>query len=530
MSSRVLKIIRVILALFFFVFTTLIFLDFSNSFPTKSIGNITFLQFLPSLMKFLQGFSVLFTGFIVIITITILLGRFYCSTICPLGVFQDIIIFIKRRISRRKRFSYLKPHRITRYSILIATVGLWMFVSSAFIIILDPFSMFGRISITLFRPVLITLNNLLSKFLGLFEIYSVYPVDIKSASIGSIFFSLFALFVIIYLSLRMARIYCNLICPVGTFLGLISKISLFKIRMNVNLCNSCGACSSKCKTGCIDSINKKIDYSRCILCFNCVDSCPENGIIYAYKSPSESIASPKVTSFNSSKRTSLKIGGLLLTGALSDSLVSAQGWRFGGRKHRNQKNKDPIPINREHPVTPPGSISLERFNKYCTSCYLCVNACPTQVLQPSFLKYGINGALQPYMDYFTNYCNYDCTICGEICPTDAIIPLPKEEKQLVQMGVAEFVKQNCIVHIDHTECGACSEHCPTKAVDMEPYKDTLTIPYVTEDICIGCGACEFACPTDPKSIYVKTNEIHKTAKKPVSEGEIEPDTTDDFPF
>ncbi|MFC2106967.1 4Fe-4S dicluster domain-containing protein [Bacteroidota bacterium] len=528
MSSRVLKIIRVILALLFFIFTTLIFLDFSNSIPTKSIGNITFLQFIPSLMKFLQGFSILVAGFIVVILLTLILGRLYCSTICPLGVFQDIIIYIKRRLTRKKRFRYIKPNKLSRYSILIASTGLWLFVSSFFIILLDPYSLFGRISTTLFRPVLLTLNNLLSKFLGLFEIYSVYPVDIKSSSIGAIVFSLLALFIIIYLSLRLARIYCNLICPVGTFLGLISKISFFKIRMNESLCNSCGACSAKCKAGCIDSFNKKVDHSRCIVCFNCLDSCSQNGIAFSHKKQSEVILKSIESSFDSSKRSSLKIGGLIAIGALSESFSMAQ--EKVAIVDKNKKYKALIPVIREHPVTPPGSIGLENFNSNCTSCYLCVSACPTQVLQPSFLKYGLNGFMQPYMDYITSFCNFDCTVCGEVCPTKAIKPLPLEEKQLVQMGIAEFIEDNCIVKTENTDCGACSEHCPTKAVNMKPYEGTLTIPYVTDEICIGCGACEFACPTEPKAIYVKTNVIHEIAEKPKSEGEIEVEATDDFPF
>jgi len=106
-----------------------------------------------------------------------------------------------------------------------------------------------------------------------------------------------------------------------------------------------------------------------------------------------------------------------------------------------------------------------------------------------------------------------------------------EDKKRVQLGIAKFIKQNCIVHIDGTDCGACSEHCPTKAVNMIPFRETLTIPEVTEDICIGCGACEYACPTDPKSIYVEGNPVHEIAKEPeVKEVEKEVDYKEDFPF
>ena len=135
------------------------------------------------------------------------------------------------------------------------------------------------------------------------------------------------------------------------------------------------------------------------------------------------------------------------------------------------------------------------------------------------------------MDFLASYCNFECIICSEVCPTGAILPIDLEEKKLIQLGISIFIKENCIVHTDEKDCGACSEHCPTKAVNMVPYKNGLTIPEVTEDICIGCGACEYACPTTPKSIYVDGNPVHKQAKEPVMEAlETEGLPVDDFPF
>jgi len=136
------------------------------------------------------------------------------------------------------------------------------------------------------------------------------------------------------------------------------------------------------------------------------------------------------------------------------------------------------------------------------------------------------------MDYHTGYCNYDCVRCTEVCPTGAILPLAQEPKKTVQMGLAVFIKENCIVYTDETNCGACAEHCPTKAVHMVPYKADLVIPETTDDICIGCGACEHACPTEPfKAIYVNGKEIHDVAKKPKTEKLENPlEGSEDFPF
>jgi ferredoxin len=134
------------------------------------------------------------------------------------------------------------------------------------------------------------------------------------------------------------------------------------------------------------------------------------------------------------------------------------------------------------------------------------------------------------MDYMASYCNFDCVICTEVCPTGALTPLVIEEKHVLQLGKVVFVKENCIVHTEGTDCGACSEHCPTKAVNMRPYRKTLFLPVVDQDICVGCGACEYACPTDPKSIYVEGNPVHLTADKPEVKPLEQPDEEEDFPF
>jgi NAD-dependent dihydropyrimidine dehydrogenase PreA subunit len=151
-------------------------------------------------------------------------------------------------------------------------------------------------------------------------------------------------------------------------------------------------------------------------------------------------------------------------------------------------------------------------------------------LQPSFLEYGFTGMMQPFMDYSVEYCNNECTKCGEVCPTGAILPLTVEDKKLEQIGQVIFIKEKCIVYTDNTACGSCSEHCPTQAVKMVPYKDGLTIPEIEKDICIGCGACEFACPVKPHtSIYVDGNAVHQVAMAPHEE-ELKVEEGEGFAF
>ncbi len=159
-----------------------------------------------------------------------------------------------------------------------------------------------------------------------------------------------------------------------------------------------------------------------------------------------------------------------------------------------------------------------------------MSACPTHVIKPAFLEYGLSGFMQPRMDYYANFCNFDCVVCTEVCPTGALRPLRLDEKHVLQLGKVRFVKHNCIVFTEGTDCGACSEHCPTKAVNMRPYKQKLFLPVVNPDICVGCGACEYACPTEPKSIYVEGNPVHLIADKPLIEELEQPDKEEDFPF
>ena len=181
-------------------------------------------------------------------------------------------------------------------------------------------------------------------------------------------------------------------------------------------------------------------------------------------------------------------------------------------------------------TSPPGSRDIENFNDRCTACSLCITRCPSSVLRPAVLQYGMNGIMQPFLDFNAGYCNYDCTICGEACPTGAINRLSVAEKHLIQTGKSVFIKENCITYTNGTDCGACSEHCPTKAVKMVPFKNRLVIPEVNQAICIGCGACEYVCPVRPvKAMYVEGNLIHEKAELPKKEKKIEI-RKEDFPF
>lgn len=510
-----------------------LFVDLYEWIPEQTLNAILYLQFVPSLLNFLSLFALITAGgFILVLLLTLITGRLYCSAICPLGILQDMVNRISRWRSRKKRFfRFKKPHPVLRYTFLgIMTLAI-IFGGGWIITWLDPYSIAGRTFTYLCKPVVVWINNAIAPVLNKLGVYAVNHKNLMHPSLLPSILSLFIIVAIGALAWHRGRLFCNTICPVGTLLGEVSRFSLFKVRFDQHNCTRCGKCAGVCKSECIDIKNYTVDYTRCVACFNCLDVCPDSAL---FLRPLKAGQVKKPTTkpvFESGKpephdRNRRK---LLVT-----MIALLAGSRIYGLKKNQMPNsqKDLLLNKKDFPVAPPGSKSIARFNEICTGCSLCVAACPTGVLQPSLTEYGLNGFMQPHMDYVTQFCNFDCVKCGEVCPTSAILPLSREEKHVTQLGKAVFVKQNCIVHTDRTDCGACSEHCPTKAVNMVPYKNGLLIPEVDDSICIGCGACEYSCPVDApfKAIYVNGNAVQQIAEKP-EQGEkkvIDPD--EDFPF
>ncbi len=512
-----LKRLRVGISLIIFALITFYFLDFAALLPDK-FHWLAEIQFAPAVL----GGSFIILA--VLVALTLLFGRIYCSSICPMGIYQDVVSwFSKRRIfsKKKKRYKYSKAKNILRWTVLVVTIIAFFLGFPVLLGLIDPYSAWGRIVTSVLRPVYIGGNNLLESIFTSFGNYTFYKVEVVILSIFTFIVSIITLLAIGFLAWKYGRTYCNTICPVGTILGFLSKFSLFKVRIDTNLCNSCGSCAAKCKASCIDSKKHAVDNSRCVDCFNCLSSCSQNALSYTASFKRQDNVNTIVPETNKGKRQFLLTG---LTTAVTVPAVFAQdkvAELTGDSKYI-----------RKNPISPPGALSAEHLLHHCTSCHLCISRCPSNVIKPAFMEYGLGGIMQPMMNYEKGFCNYNCTVCTDVCPAKALKPLTMEEKHMTQIGRVTFHEDICVVHTDGTNCGACAEHCPTQAVTMIPYDkiEGLTIPFINPEICVGCGGCEYICPVRPyRAIYVEGNIEHQQ-RKAFKEEKKEDVVIDDFGF
>ena len=486
--------IRRILAVIFFAFITLLFLDFTGTIHTW-FGWMAKIQFLPALLALNVGVI------IGLVALTLLMGRIYCSVICPLGVFQDIVSWISGK-TKKNRFRYSKPLTWLRYGMLALFVVAFIAGIGSLVALLAPYSAYGRMVSNLLSPIYLWGNNLLAYFAEQADSYAFYSTEVWIKGGATLIVAIVTLVVLIVLAWRNGRTYCNTICPVGTVLGFLSRFSILKPVIDTDKCNGCGLCARNCKASCIDSKNHAIDYSRCVVCLDCIDKCKQGAIKYVpRKKCTTTCGTEKVDKGRRAFMTATAI-------AATASVVKAQEKKLDGGLATIIDKEKPL---RETPIVPPGALSAKNFAQHCTACQLCVQACPNQVLRPST---GLMNMMQPEVSYERGYCRPECTKCSEVCPAGAIRPIDKAEKSSIQVGHAVWVEKNCVVNTDQVSCGNCARHCPTGAIQMVP-KDandpkSLKIPAINTERCIGCGACENLCPSRPFSaIYVEGHEVHK---------------------
>ena len=502
-----LRKIRTVLAAVMFVGITLLFLDFTGTLH-HWLGWMAKIQLLPAVM------ALNVVVIVALVVLTLVLGRIYCSVICPLGILQDVLARLRRK---KNKYSYSKEVRWLRYPVLVVFIVAMLAGVGSLFQLLAPYSAFGRIAAMVLQPLWMLGNNVLGFLAERADSYAFYTVDVWLKSLPVFIVALVTLVVLVVLAWRGGRTYCNTICPVGTVLSFLARFSWMKIRFDEEKCRNCSMCSRNCKASCIDYKTHTVDYSRCVVCGNCIDNCKFGALKYgighngqpwtsdASSSDLESPSSPmQKKNVDSSKRSFLVGSALVATAALAQKKEKLMD---GGLAEIEQK----VAPERQTPLTPPGSLSFDHYAKRCTGCQLCVSECPNDVLRPTT---DLMHLMLPEMSYERGYCRPECTRCSEVCPAGAITAIDKADKSSVQIGHAVFVQKNCVAVTDGVDCGNCARHCPAGAIEMvalrEDDDESPWVPAINEEACIGCGACEYVCPARPFSaIMVEGHEVHR---------------------
>lgn len=492
------------LLIFFFLFLRT---DYTDSDTLEYAVNILFridpLLALATMFAVKTLLALMFPALIIVV-LSIAAGRSFCGWICPMGALLDCWsrLFGKRVKPARKNSS-------TRFPDLPAILLVVILVSALFGVplagYLDPFSIlvrglsqavypgFNDVAVSFFTvtyqhapPLVNAVTEPVYEFLQ----RTILPADQKFYAWGLL--SLFILMLVFILEFYQRRFFCRNLCPLGALLGVFAKAGVLDVNGGNDTCGTCRICQTGCRMGAIDE-NRRVDSGRCILCMDCFTACPQQIISF------DAVA-PAVRSVH------VSLSRRRFIGSVSASLVlpAVLGTRTLDVK------ADPLLIR------PPGSLAEREFLQRCVRCGQCMQVCITNGLQPVMLKAGIEGVFSPYLVARTGYCEFNCTLCGQVCPTGAISVLARKEKHEFKIGHAWFDKNLCLPYAKAIPCIVCEEHCPTpeKAIRfrtasvLDDMGNTIDVkqPYVVDELCIGCGICETMCPLPGRSGIFVTSD------------------------
>ena len=426
-----------------------------------------------------------------ILIVSFIFGRIYCSTLCPLGAFQDIAGALCKPLTGKK-YTF-RPQYKFRYLILIITAVLFILGVPALIGIFDPYSIYVRGASRLLDQAIGAVMDIVTPVLKNYNIYSYY----SPGNIG--FLLVLPLVLIFFAAFFRGRLFCNTLCPVGIILGCVSQAQIIRPTFKEN-CISCGKCEAVCKSECIRVTDRLIDSSRCVMCGNCVAACPVAAMDYLKRD----------IKYDHEKRASIKS---MVSIAFFIALPMIKAKKFLMNTPALSALSEKIAGSGQYPQIPAGAMSWARLLDKCIGCHACIKRCPSKVLEAAGVKFGLNGVLKPMLNFDKGFCQYDCIECGQACPFGAIMPIGVGEKHKIQAGIAFYDQKLCVIITKGERCGACAEHCPTGALEMKLGEEGIIVPVIEQEFCVGCGACEYMCPIIPeKAIVIKPLAVHQTAE------------------
>ena len=432
-----------------------------------------------------------------ILILTILLGRVFCSFLCPLGTIHHVVGSVKPALkgSRMVRANQKTPGQRVKYFVFILLlVGSFLGLNMAGL--MDPIALLFR-SIALavlpgigsgLRSVFDTLATSDIKVLSMLSyagevlVSPVFGYTHQAYQTGWIIGLIFL--VILFLNRIRPRFWCRTLCPLAALLGIFSRFSILKLEKYPEKCTSCNLCTRHCQGAASPQPGAEWETAECLTCFNCHNVCPEDALAFKFNWTFKPNRPPDI-----GKRA-------LLGGLLAGISIPFLG-RLDGQI---DKISDPRLIR------PPGSLPENKFLELCQRCGQCMKVCPTNVINPTLAEAGVAGFWTPHLIMTQGYCEYTCTLCGSVCPTGAIRDITVKDKinQPIKIGSAFIDRGRCLPWSGNAPCIVCQEVCPTSPKAIYLKKDVVTapagqtlqvkLPYVDLAKCVGCGICENKCP------------------------------------
>lgn len=535
-----LRKIRITLAAICFVAVTLLFLDFTGTLHLW-FGWLAKIQFLPAVL------ALNFVVIAILLVLTLLFGRIYCSVICPLGIFQDCVSNLSsRRKGKKARFSYSKEIKWLRYGVLVLFVIALVAGLNALVALLAPYSAYGRMVQSLLAPVWQWGNNLLAWIAERQDSYAFVTKDVWLKSLPTLIVAAVTFVVVVVLAWKNGRTYCNTICPVGTTLSFFSRFAMFRPVIDKSKCKSCHACERKCKAACIDVDNHKIDYSRCVDCFDCIDSCRLGALKYRFAwgrgvgSGSTEAKTPQNAPVGSKMTSDESKNGQNRSSAAPTPVAEPVVRQGSPTAEVTDNGKGVSTIDATSPVAEPVEATDKGRRAFLVGGAAVIggsllSSIPMRAEEEEIKDKKRDGGfaevlpkkapnrktpITPFgsesVEKFYKHCTA-CQLCVTVCPNNVLRPSSRLE-HLMQPEMS-FEKGYC-----RPECVKCSEVCPAGAIlKITPEEKTewkVGTAGVDYDLCVvnrdgvSCGNCAHHCPVGAIRMVRKNPDDEKSPRIP----------------